>query len=52
MAKEKKCDLKKVWPSALQNPEADESWFREADLPRRLLPRGEPFKVLFDALDL
>ncbi|WP_058790489.1 BPL-N domain-containing protein [Pseudomonas oryzihabitans] len=34
------------------HPEADESWFQEAGLPRRLLPRGEPFKILFDALDL
>lgn len=34
------------------HPEADESWFQEAGLPRRLSPRGEPFKTLFDALDL
>lgn len=34
------------------HPEADESWFQEAGIPRNQWPRGEPFRILFDALDL
>jgi len=34
------------------HPEADESWFQEAHLSMSRFPRGEPFRTLFDALDL
>lgn len=34
------------------HPEADESWFQDADLPKKVRPRGDPFKILLDALDL
>ncbi|WP_295517082.1 BPL-N domain-containing protein [uncultured Pseudomonas sp.] len=33
------------------HPEADESWFQDANIPPQLRPRRNAFKVLFDALD-
>nr|WP_314557998.1 BPL-N domain-containing protein [uncultured Pseudomonas sp.] len=34
------------------HPEADESWFQDAQVPMNLFPKGEPFRILFSALDL